>query len=278
MYKTLLAVCLVAAFAVPLGAQGVTQVEVDGTSVTATIELAGGVAADLEIEFENVVGLNTGDSLGLAADLVDPTDALLLARLPDANLISIPATFPVLVTIEPPAAGGLAFSGIVTVELHTHNLIYTAASPLRLFSAPLDGAFKDITSYAGSGSYRVQGSQGGFSEFLIVADVRPSSAVIAGKFARIESILTDNTDAIDGDVGAELWGHLNAASAAWSAGDTLAAVESMKEFGKTVENRSGCGIPNVWRSSRDLVNVAGELRAAALTQLFSLRQESSQGS
>lgn len=278
MRSLLSAVALAAAIAAPAWPQGLAEVEIDGNTVHATIELAGGIEADLEIEFENVVGLATAASLGLSAELVDPTSATVLSRLPDATLISVPAAFPVQVTIEPPAVGGLAFSGIVELELHTHNLAYTAGSPLRWFSASLGGAFKDITTGAGSGSYRVRGSQGGFSEFLIVADLRPLSTVTATKFDRMSAILTDNAEAIDGDVAAELWGLLNTASASWTNGDPLAAIDSIEDLLETVESRSGCGLPNVWRSSRDLVNVAGELRAAGETLIFNLGQESAQGS
>lgn len=278
MKGLLVAVALAVVVTPAAWSQGLAQVEVDGSSVTAKIELAGGFGADLEIEFENVVGLVTAASLGLSAELVDPTNAALVSRLPDINLVAVPAAFPVMLTIEPPAAGGLAFSGIVSIELHTHNLTYTAASPLRLFSAPLAGAFKDITSGAGSGSYRVRGSQGGFSEFLIVADLRPLATVTGMKFDRVEAILDANASVIDGDVAAELWGFLGAAEQSWLNGDPLAAVDSLEELVETVESRSGCGLPHVWRSSRDLVNVAGELRAAVATLVFSIRQESSQGS
>lgn len=278
MKAILCAVALTAAVAAPVWSQGLAEVEVDGNEIRAKIDLAGGIGADLEIEFESVVGLATVESLGLSAELVDPVSAELLSRLPGAGLVSLPAGFPLKLTVEPPAAGGLAFSGVVTIELHTHNLTYTASSPLRLFSAPLGGGFKDITTGAGSGSYRVRGSQGGFSEFLILADLRPLATAVGAKFDRLSAILTDNADVIDGDVGAELWGLLDAATLSWTSGDPLAAIEQLEELIDVVEGRSGCGLPNVWRSSRDLVNVAGQLRSTGSTLIFSLRQESAQGS
>lgn len=278
MKAMLCAVALTAVIVTPAWTQGLAEVEVDGNEVHAKIELAGGIGADLEIEFERVVGLATAESLGLSAELVDPTSAALLSRLPGGGLVSVPAGFPLKLTVEPPAAAGLAFSGVVTLELHTHNLTYTASSPLRLFSAPLGGGFQDITTGAGSGSYRVRGSQGGFSEFLILADLRPLATVTAAKFDRMSAILTDNADVIDGGVGAEVWGLLDAASLAWTSGDPLAAIGHLEELVELVEDRSGCGMPNVWRSSRDLVNVAGQLRSTGRTLIFSLRQESAQGS
>lgn len=278
MRGLLSAVVIAAVSVTPAWSQGLANVDVDGDTVRATIELAGGIGADLEIEFENVVGLATIASLGVSAELIDPAGATLLSRLPGGALVSIPAAFPLMLTIEPPAAGGLAFSGVVEIELHTHNLTYTASSPLRLFSASLGGPFKDITTGSGSGSYRVRGSQGGFSEFLIVADLRPLSTVTGSKFDLLGDILTDNSEVIDGEVAAELWAMLDAASLSWTNGDLLAAVGSIHELLDVVESRGGCGLPNVWRSSRDLENVAGQLRAAGRSLIFSLRQESAQAS
>jgi hypothetical protein len=45
-----------------------------------------------------------------------------------------------------------------------------------------------------------------------------------------------------------------------------------------VKQNSGAAIPDVWRSSRDVVNVAGDLRAGASTLKFSLLFKASGGS
>ncbi len=54
----------------------------------------------------------------------------------------------------------------------------------------------------------------------------------------------------------------------------MAAIQKIESFESTVEQASSSEIPDVWRSSRDLTNVAGELRAAASTIRFSLVQAS----
>src|SRR4029079_17079642 len=134
------------------------------------------------------------------------------------------------------------------------------ACPLRLFKAPLDGRFVDVTEYMGMGSYRVRGSTGGFSEFLIVADLRSVDRVIGEKFDRLERTLTDNGALIAAPVLAELADLLRAARASYASGATLAAIANVEAFVADVQHHSGTDIPDVWRSARDIVNVAGLLR------------------
>ena len=254
---------------VPMAWAQVADVEVGSNSLSATIELPGGVAVDLSVTFEQVVGL------GISAQLVDPTDLGLLSRLPSS--VGLPAAFPLLLTIEPPASGPLSFSGLATVEVHTHNLVYTAATPLRLFSGPVGGAFEDITSTCGMGSYRAKGTKPGFSEFLIVTDLRPVDDVIQTKFDRIQQALDDHADDIPEATLAALQDELDDAYWNWSSGgDLLAAIDAVEEFADLVEAAGG-SIPNVWRSSRDLTNVSGTLRAGAATLNYSLRYKSSVG-
>ena len=98
--------------------------------------------------------------------------------------VSIPEAFPVLIRIEPTPSSALTFAGVVSVSLHTHNLVLAANSPLALYSGPADGPLRDITRSVGIGSYRAGGSGGGFSEFMIVADTRPIDTVISGEARR----------------------------------------------------------------------------------------------
>lgn len=258
----------------PLAAEGITAVTIDGNEVRATIDLAGSIAADLTVTFEEVVGLSE-ESLGLSAELVDPTDASILSRMPDPSLTGIPSAFPVRVWIEPPSGGPLSFSGIVAVELYTHNLSYTGDTPLRLFAAPAGGPFRDITEFMGTGSYRVRGSRGEFSEFLIVTDLRATSSVITEKFQHLDELLLLHSGEIAPAVLDELEQELSAARSAYAAGDRVAAIQQVEEFAATVHTHGGTEIPDVWRASRDLDNVAGALRAGALTLRFGLNLSSS---
>lgn len=228
----------------------------------------GGFSADLTIEFEQVVGLNQSN-LGISVEVINPLSLGLLKRLPD-SAVSLLSGFPVKVTIEPTASGGLSFSGVVKVELYTHDLQYTAGSPFRMYSAPLGGDFIDVTSSNASGSYRSGGTKGTFSEFILVADVRPLSAQVQDKFDRLDGLLSIHASTMPAAVYDGLVALVDAAAAAYDDGDLTAAIGYVEDFDAEVQDHSGSDIPDVWRSARDLTNVAGELRAAAATLRFSL--------
>lgn len=271
MKKFFVAVAALGTLASSAQAQNVAEISVNGSEVEAKLELASGVAADLTITFEEVVGLHaSASSLGISAEQVDPADLDLLNRFPDGQLVSVPAAFPMMLSIEPPATGPLTFSGIVSIELHTHDLSYTVNSPLRLFAANADGPFHDITNTMGAGSYRTGGSKGGFSQFLVLADLRDATTVIDDKFFRVQAILDDNCTEIDSAVLSTLQAHLDSAWSWYVSGDLVSAVDEINDFADVVKVNSGEAIPSVWRSARDLVNVAGELRARAATLRFSL--------
>lgn len=262
---------MLALLAVPAAGQGIASVTVTESGAEASIDLVAGFQADLSLRFDQVLGLYPGgEALGLSAIAVDPTDLSLLGRLPDSQLVTIPAAFPVLITIDPPASHGLSFSGAAMISLHTHDLTYTANSPLRLFAADDGGPFYDITYTMGMGSYRVGGSKGKFSEFMIVSDLRPASEVIDAKFGRVQDILDDNAAAVEPTVLDSLQASLDAAWSWYGAGDLVSARTEINHFIDLVTANSGAAIPSTWRSSRDLVNVAGELREGAATLRFSL--------
>jgi hypothetical protein len=181
------------------------------------------------------------------------------------------------VRIEPPAGGGLAFSGIARLEIHTNIIHYTPGCPLRLFSAPLGGPFRDITTNMGAGSYRARGTAGGFSEFLIVPDLRPVNQVIDNKLDRLEDLLEDYEGAIPGTVYADLEARLEDIRDDFEGGATGAAIQGVDDFLDVVEQNAGTSIPNVWRSARDVQNVAGYLRAGAMTLRFSLALKQGSG-
>lgn len=254
----------------PAVAQGIVDVVVEGNELRAGISLPGGIGADLTIGFEQVVGL-TPESVGLSATLANLLDPDLLARLGQGSLL---AAFPVLLRIEPPANGGLSFRGVTSISLHTHNLDYLPGTPLRIFAAPLGGRFEDITESVGKGSYRCRGRKGSFSEFLILADLRPARMAVAEKLGRLDRILDENADAIDGAVLDDLTSLAAEIRSAWAAGQSQQAIAKTNAFLEVVKGNSGPAIPDVWRSSRDAVNVAGLLRAAGETLRFSLSLKS----
>jgi len=269
----LLAGVFVAAAA--LAAPGVTSVEISANHATAHIALPGDIGADLDLSFEQSLGL-TVDSLGISAKLVDPSNLALVGRLPGS--VSIPAAFPVLIAIEPPSSGPLAFSGIVAIDLHTHNLSYTTNSPLRFYAAESGKAFQDITTSIGLGSYRTGGSKGGFSEFLVVADVRPVDTVIQDKYQRVQAKLDAAATTIPQAILTALQAQLTASKNAYLAGDPSGAADKAQQFADAVKQNSGSAIPDVWRSARDVTNLAGDLRSAAATLKFSLLIKANGGS
>ena len=252
------------------GAQeGIASLQIDGDQVSAAIALPGGLGADLTLAFDNVVGLSAS-SLGLSATVVNPLDAGLRARLPGGALVSLPAGFPVLVSVTPGESSPLSFSGVYELALHTHNLSFTAGCPLRIFHAAAGGPFADATSAIGTGSYRGGATGGSFSEFLIVADTRPIDTVIAAKFAALDNLLAAHGAAIAGETLAELDALADAARAAYNQNQLAAAVAHVEAFAGLVESASGEAIPDVWRPTGDVTNVAGLLRSAASTLRFSL--------
>ena len=225
------------------------------------------LGTDVSLSFENVTGLNLL-SLGLSVQLANPFDPAFQARLPAGTGIS---ALPVILRIEPPAWGGLSFRGVASIDVHTHLLPYLPASPLRIFSAPLGGQFRDVTVDMGPGSYRARSTTGGFSEFLIAIDLRPINQVIATKSGALEDILEGYESTMPGSIYDDLEDLLDAIQADIASNDLAGAIAGIDDFVEVVEDNSGgTGIPNQWRAARDRQNVAGYLRAAALTLRFSL--------
>jgi hypothetical protein len=231
--------------------------------------LGSALEADISVSFERVDGLDAA-ALGITVTQVDPADAQLLARLPTGGLVSVPAAFPVKLSIAPPAASDLLFRGTAVVSIHTHNLAYTPGTPLRLFKAEHGGSFVDVTDMVSSGSYRVRGSQGEFSEFMIVADLRPTAAVVAAKFDALEALLTHYQSDIDASVFAALAPLVTTARSAFTADGFAAAIDGLQDFEALIKKSGGGEIADVWRPAGDLDNIAGELRSAAATLRFSL--------
>jgi hypothetical protein len=257
----------------PLAAEGIVDLTVQGNEVHAGIALPPNITADLTITFEQAEGLSA-ESIGLSATLANLTDSQLLSRLQDSL---IPAAFPVLLRIQPPASGGLSFQGVVTIEVHTHLLPFTVNTPLRLYAAPEGGRFQDITASVGMGSYRCRGRKGDFSEFLILIDLRRANRAIVQKLDRLDQLLADHEAQIASPVFVELTALAAEIRSRHSAGQTQTAIARTEEFVALVEAHSGAEIPDAWRSARDLVNVAGRLRAAGETLRFSLIMKTQQG-
>lgn len=251
----------------PARGEGVTDLEVAGNVVTGVIELPGGLVADLTLTFEEQSGLDLA-TLHFGARVVDPLDLLLNGRLPSGA--GIPLAFPVLLEISPTSASQLTFRGMYTLDIHTHNLVYTPDTRLRLFKAPVGGKFEDVTLSMGMGSYRVRGGGKSFSDFLIVLDVRTDASIIDGKYKELDATLRGNEARIDPAVYQQLRSLFNSSRNAYKAGKLTAAIGYLEVFATTVVDNSGTKIPDVWKANSTLRNVAGALRVEAGTLRFSL--------
>jgi hypothetical protein len=240
-------------------------VSVSGNVATIRVGTLSSPLADVVLSFDQATGLSTA-SLGVSAQLVDISDPSLLARLPDATLNKLSSAFPVMLTVEPPSTGGLVQRRVTHIEIHTHALAYTAGSPLRLFKAPLGGAFRDITGEIAPGSVRTRGTTPGWSQFIVLADLRPSSDVIIGKYAYLRTQLAYLSLAER----TPLSTLLDASEDALGDGDFATAIAKLGAFRARVSQRAGTYIPDTWRATRDTRNSAGELLSGADTLDFSI--------
>ncbi|MDQ3495816.1 MAG: hypothetical protein M3485_09935 [Pseudomonadota bacterium] len=241
------------------------SVDVNGQVATIRVGSVASPVADLTLTFDDATGLSAS-SLGVSAQLVNPADPGLLARLSDAQLLQLDGAFPLLVTIEPPAAQGLKFNRTVRVEVHTHALAYSVGSFYRLFKAPVGGQFSDITDEIAPGSVRARGTTSGFSQFLVLTDLRRSDVVVAGKFAAVRATLATLPSAEREPLAALL----ASAEAAVAGEDYVAAGNSLDAFRARVAARAGTGIDQQWRAGGALSNPAGALLAGAATLKFSI--------
>ena len=240
-------------------------VDIAGNIATVRIGNPAAPLADLTLDFDDATGL-TPAALGIGAQLVPLTDPTLLARFPAGSLTAIPSALPLMITVEPPRLGGLVQRRLVHVELHTHALPYTTASPLRLFKAQLGGKFRDITESVRPGSVRTRGTTPGWSQFVVVADLRPTQQVVAEKFAALSATL----DALAPAEAAPLRTELDACQQAVGDGRFEDASVALDSFVARVSERAGSTIPDTWRATRDTRNLAGELLSGASTLGFSI--------
>lgn len=239
------------------------RVAVSGNVAKVDIGPPGAQIADMTLTFDGASGL-TPANLGVSAELVSPTNPGLLARLGD-TLTSLDASFPLLITVEPPA-GGLSLQRVVNVEVHTHALPYVYGSSYRLFKASLNEGFRDITTQVAQGSVRARGTTGGFSQFLVLADVRPTGLVALEKLGRLEARIALLPDA----EAVPLEARRAAAEQAFRDGRYDDALAHLDALAARVSQRAGSAIPQVWTAGGGSQNHAGELLAGIGTAKFSI--------
>lgn len=240
------------------------QVQVSGNTATAQIGVLGQPVADITLNFDDASGLSAS-SLGVSAKLVSLNNLALLSRLPDLQLTQLDSALPLLITIEPPANGGLSFNRTVRVEVHTHALNYSAGSAYRLFKAPLLGPFRDISDEIAPGSVRARGTTGGFSQFLVLLDLRDTEDVIDEKF----DWLRDRVDALPVGVRPGYSANLDAAEAAVASEDFATAIAELDTLRANAASHAGGALTQQWLPGGGN-NQAGDLIAGAATLKFSI--------
>lgn len=260
--------CLAASFASAQTAPGddlPVSVSAAGNHAEIVIGSPGLTLAEVTLDFQDATGLSPA-SLGASAQLVNPADANLLARLPDTSLTTLPAALPLMITIEPPAGGGLSFRNTGRLEIHTHAIPYSIGSSFRVFKAPLGGAFRDVTDEIAQGSVRARTTYGGFSQFLILVDLRSTGVVIDEKLGwlrgQVAALPAAERGAFD-----TLLGQTETAVDAGDYATALAAIDALRA---RAQARAGEFIANEWRATRDVENHAGQLVAGANSLRFSV--------
>jgi hypothetical protein len=241
------------------------DVTVAGNNAHAEISFGSATVAELNLAFDDASNL-TPSSIGITAQLVSLTDPLLRLRLPNLGLQTQLSALPLLITVEPPNSGGLSFRNTVRVEIHTHLLPYTAGTSLRLFKAPLGGAFRDITDEVAPGSVRTRGTTGGFSQFLILVDLRQTRSVINEKF----SWTRNRMSGLSAATRAPLDALLDDAQLAVDQSRFADAIAALDSFRAQVSAGAGSSIPNQWTTTQRNANVAGDLLGGASTLKFSV--------
>jgi hypothetical protein len=243
------------------------QVQVNGNQALAEVNVLDHYHVTLKITFENAIGLDA-NTLTISAIQVNPQDLSLIRRLP-GNLVSLPSALPILINITPSSQSSLTFTGDYEIELYTHDLVFDPS--LRLFKSPNGGSFSDITTFSGIGSYRVRGTSGDFSDFLILLDLRNQNQVIQSKFDVLQQTLTANVSRIQPAMYQNLQAELTAAKNSWQQGNNGNAVSHLEQIISSIKSDNGRSMPYSYRANDpNSSNVGGILRAQSSTLIFSL--------
>jgi len=282
--------CLLAVFGMRQAAADVI-VSVEGNVATAQILLEDGggnyYQAEVTITFDSPLNLSA-QSLNLTATLVNPSDPIVTSRLP-GNL-TIDSAFPMMITVEPPnipwlftsgfdgnedGTGNLSFLNVYEIEIHTHDILYTDASPYRLIKAPVGGNFLDYTDDIWPGSTRARGRDGAFSQFMIAKDSYTNGLSML-LFVAVPKLLNLQVRviaaALDDVLNLDLLGLLAdiAADLTILGLDIGGAIDALDQLIATVIANAGITIPNEWNSEHSVTNDAGEILGLAQTLRFTL--------
>jgi hypothetical protein len=221
------------------------------------------------LTFEAPVALSVAN-LNISASIVSPTDPALTARLSGGSNVSIPNNFPVMISVSPPAAGGLEFINSAQVELYTTKLSMTDGQTYRLYKAPANGMFFDITRDVIAGSIRCRARTGGFSDFIMVVDNRSLTESAQDKYAFLAARLNDM--AITATTRGLLQLDLDESLDEFLEGDYEDARAELDDLEQRIDVTAGINVPNRWIAGNTLDNIAGSVESEAATLDFYLRE------
>jgi hypothetical protein len=108
---------------------------------------------------------------------------------------------------------------------------------------------------------------------FLLWDERRTEDIVAAHLERLERLLEQHGTRMDGEFLGRLWSLLGEVEGDWNRGDRRAAIRGIEAFDRAVREE-GAELPNVWRSSGDLVDVSAALRSAAEALRFSLIEAS----
>jgi hypothetical protein len=223
----------------------------------------------LFLTFEAPVALSVAN-LNISASIINPADPLLTARLSGGSNVSIPNNFPVMISVSPPAAGGLEFINSAQVELYTTKLSLTDGQTYRLYKAPANGMFFDITRDVIAGSIRCRARTSGFSDFMMVVDNRALSDAAQDKYAFLAARLDD--PAIAATTRGLLQVDLDESLEEFLEGDYEDARIELDDLELRIDSAAGVDVPNRWIAGNTLDNIAGSVESEAATLDFYLRE------
>lgn len=275
-FNTMLAIMLAATvgFAAPAAEAGVTVTITGPKTARADFALGGTPASpqytgSVFLSFDSTIGLSA-ENLNITAQIINPSDPVLLSRLPAGGQVTVPSGFPVMISVNPPAIGGFEFTNAASVDLYTTKLSFNPAVPYRLFKASSGQPFYDVTEDVIAGSIRCRSRTPGFSDFIMVIDSRNPLDVIEDKYAFLETRLND--DDIAPLLRTQLALDLDESLEEFLEGDYEDARQELDELELRVETAAGVGIPNRWIAGGTLDNLAGSLEAEAVALDYALRR------
>lgn len=221
------------------------------------------------VSFAQALGLNAAN-VDVSVRAVSANDYSVLNRLPDSYQTALVDGFPVMVSIQPRKDRGFAFSGEAEVEFYTTSIDFN--KNIRLFRSHDGGMFEDITNLTAPGSLRARGSSGTFSDFILLVDNRDQHEVSNAKAAELASFLSQHVANHSSEF------ESNVVSLARNVRTHVieqryqAAVSNLNALLRSLEDAQADNLPNIWRSSDDIVNVQGEALSKGRSLRFTLNE------